>query len=120
MSLLPFTKHLDLLLLPLRLLCIVYLLLCIVYCQLGCFKKTFKLAVSCFSLFQKYVFIFKMWFFFEMCFHFQNVKGFVSVVSPSVHQTSRFNTATLKATMYCVLPIWLFQENLQFSGFLLG
>ena len=24
----------------------------------------------------------KMWFFFEMCFHFQNVKGFVSVVFP--------------------------------------
>ena len=24
----------------------------------------------------------KMWFFLEMCFHFQNVKGFVSVVFP--------------------------------------
>ena len=38
------------------------------------------------QLFIKFVlecaFTFKMWFFFEMCFHFQNVKGFVSVVFP--------------------------------------
>ena len=30
----------------------------------------------------EWAFILKMWFFFEMCFHFQNVKGFVSVVFP--------------------------------------
>ena len=28
-----------------------------------------------------------MWFFFEMCFHFQNVKGFVSVVFPFSKKT---------------------------------
>ena len=30
----------------------------------------------------EWAFISKVWFFFEMCFHFQNVKGFVSVVFP--------------------------------------
>ena len=46
----------------------------------------FKLRINHFSKkmlsFSKWVsgwaFIFKMWFFFEMCFHFQNVKGFES------------------------------------------
>ena len=31
------------------------------------------------SFFQNNVSIFKVWFFYEKCFHFQNVKGFVSV-----------------------------------------
>ena len=43
------------------------------------FKKE---KIIYFSLFQKHAFISKMWFFFEMCFHFQNMKGFVSVVFP--------------------------------------
>ena len=38
------------------------------------------------QLFIKFVlecaFTFKMWFFFQMCFHFQNLKGFVSVFFP--------------------------------------
>ena len=42
---------------------------------------TFHFSKNIFS-FSKWVsewaFVFKMWFFFEMCFHFQNVKGFVS------------------------------------------
>ena len=51
-----------------------------------------KIAMNYFVLFQKHVsifkmglgwaFIFKMCFFFEMCLHFQNVKGFLSVVFP--------------------------------------
>ena len=52
------------------------------------FKKgliTFHFSENIFS-FSKWVsewaFISKMWFFFEMCFHFQNVKGFMCVVFP--------------------------------------
>ena len=41
-----------------------------------------KNRINFFLLFQKHAFIFKMWFFFKMSFHFQNVKGFVSVVFP--------------------------------------
>ena len=52
------------------------------------FKKgliTFHFSENMF-LFSKWIsewaFISKMWFFFEMCFQFQNVKSFVSVVFP--------------------------------------
>ena len=49
-------------------------------------STVFLKRINYFSIFQKHVFIFKMgfgmWFIFEMCFHFQNVKGFVSVVFP--------------------------------------
>ena len=41
-----------------------------------------ELSFSKCGSFLKCAFIFKMWFFLVMCFHFQNVKGFVSVVFP--------------------------------------
>ena len=37
---------------------------------------------SKFGSFKKCAFIFKIWFFFEMQFYFQNLKGFASVVFP--------------------------------------
>ena len=59
------------------------------FCQLQFFFKglqiTFHFSENMFS-FSKWVsewaFISKMWFFFEMCFHFQNVKRFVSILFP--------------------------------------
>ena len=43
------------------------------------FRLAVKKRINYFSLLQKHVFIFKMWFFLETCFHFQNVKGFMSI-----------------------------------------
>ena len=57
-------------------------------CSLFVFKKgliTFLYSESMFSFWKwvsEWASISKMWFFFEMCFHFQNVKSFVSVVFP--------------------------------------
>ena len=61
---------------------------CILFANCSFFKKgliTFHFSENMFS-FSKWVsewaLIFKMSFFLKMCFHFQNVKGFVSVVFP--------------------------------------
>ena len=57
--------------------------------------------------------IFKMWFFFEMCFHFQNVKGFMSVVFPfsKKHYTDRNNLVTLGIQVTQFLDL-LFESTL--------
>ena len=42
------------------------------------------------KLVSEWTVISKMWFFFEMCFHFQNMKGFVSVVFPKNKKTQLY------------------------------
>ena len=54
------------------------------------------------QLFQKHAFIFKTWFFLEMFFHFQNVKGFVIVVWPCFFPLTVFK---LSGTQRFVLSI---------------
>ena len=47
-------------------------------CALSFTNSHFPISVFSFSKWvSEWAFIFKMWFFFERCFHFQNVKGFI-------------------------------------------
>ena len=63
--------------------------------------------------FSEWAFIFNMWFFFEMCFHFQNVKGFVMWVwaAESKATATAFASRSHRCSAHCKQKFWNVQRG---------
>ena len=55
-------------------------------------------------------FLFKMWFIFKMCFHFQNVKGFVSIVFPFSEKHNSKQKSVHSILIALLMRLWTNNE----------